>query len=84
VAVACAAREAGAVAAEAAAGVLPALDAPTLFACGCELAEAAVDDDEMGVVSDVSVWLMEMSWSSWFSETIWLTIWVGSTGCVGS
>jgi hypothetical protein len=27
---------------------------------------------------------MEMSWSSWFKETIWLTISVGSTGEVGS
>jgi hypothetical protein len=36
------------------------------------------------VVNDDSVWLMEISWSSWFSDTIWLTISVGSTGCVGS
>jgi len=31
-----------------------------------------------------SVWLIEISWSSEFSETIWLTICVGSTGEVGS
>ena len=35
-------------------------------------------------VIEASVSLIEMSWSSWLSETIWLTICVGSTGCVGS
>lgn len=31
-----------------------------------------------------SVWLIEISWSSWFNETICPTIAVGSTGDVGS
>jgi hypothetical protein len=32
----------------------------------------------------LSVWLIEISWSSWFSDTICPTISVGSTGDVGS
>jgi hypothetical protein len=36
-----------------------------------------------GVMLD-SVWLIEMSWSNWFSDTNCPTIAVGSTGAVGS
>ena len=39
-------------------------------------------DDEP--VRPLSVWLMEISWSNWFRDTIWPTIAVGSTGEVGS
>jgi len=54
---------------------------------------ATGDDDaasDVPVVLDevpaipLSVWLMDISWSSWFRDTIWPTISVGSTGDVGS
>jgi hypothetical protein len=32
----------------------------------------------------LNVWLIEISWSNWFSDTICPTIAVGSTGAVGS
>jgi hypothetical protein len=43
-----------------------------------------VVDPVVPVLSPVMVWLMLMSWSSWFSEIIWPTISVESTGAVGS
>jgi hypothetical protein len=64
-----------------AAAVLPALDATNgLVPVDCVELELP---DVPGARLE-SVWLMLMSWSNWFSETICPTISVGSTGEVGS
>ena len=61
------------------ASVLPLSRAVIAFAVAAlEVPELAVPD----MLS--SVWLIDINWSNWFSETIWPTIWVGSTGDVGS
>jgi hypothetical protein len=60
---------------------------PPFVAASSAFAVAAgfeVEPVDVGLVIVPSVWLIEISWSNWFSETIWPTIAVGSTGEVGS
>jgi hypothetical protein len=67
--------------------VLELAAAAGVFPAAASIAEAPVDDTA-GVVPAadmlVSVWLIDINWSSWLSDTIWPTISVGSTGEVGS
>jgi hypothetical protein len=51
---------------------------------GAETALLAAASPVRGAKAFVSVWLMLISCSSWFMENIWLTMVVGSIGCVGS
>ena len=66
-----------------AAVVLPAADATFgLVPVDCE--EVELDPVTLPGARLERVWLIEISWSSWFNETICPTIAVGSTGDVGS
>jgi hypothetical protein len=67
--------------ADAAAGVLAEAEASAGDAAAVP-EEPVVPDDRFVML--LSVWLIDMSWSSWLRDTIWPTISVGSTGAVGS